>query len=61
MSGSSTNALIGLILAVVGAAVVIKIIHEATKEKQYVCPSCGHILRKGTSHCPNCKTPLRWA
>lgn len=61
MSGSSTNALIGLILAVLGAAAVIKIIDEATKEKRYVCPTCGHILRKGSARCPNCKTTLRWA
>ena len=61
MSGSSTKALIGLILAVLGAVAVIKIIDEVTREKRYVCPSCSHTLRKGTQHCPSCKTPLRWA
>lgn len=61
MSGSSTGALIGLILALVGAAVVIKIIDDVTKEKRYVCPTCGHTLRKGSVQCPSCKTPLRWA
>lgn len=60
MSGSSTGALIGLILAVLGAAAVIKIIDDATKEKRYVCPSCGRTLRKNTATCPSCKTPLRW-
>ena len=61
MSGSSTNALIGLILAVLGAAVVIKIINEATKEKRFVCPGCGHTLRKGSLRCPKCGITLRWA
>ncbi len=61
MSGSSTGALIGLILAVLGAAAVIKIIDDATKEKRYVCPNCRHTLRKNSLQCPSCKTPLRWA
>jgi len=60
MTGSSTGALIGLILAVLGAAAVIKIIDDATKEKRYVCPTCGHTLRKNSVQCPSCKTTLRW-
>ena len=61
MTGSATNSLIGLILAIVGVAAVIKIIDDATKSKKYVCPSCGHTLRKGVSRCPECRTQLRWA
>ena len=58
---SAVGALIGLILGIVGVAAVIKIINDATKEKKYVCPECGHILRHGTSRCPKCGIPLRWA
>lgn len=61
MSGSSTGALIGLILALLGAAAVIKIIDDATKEKRYVCPGCGHTLRNGIQRCPKCGITLRWA
>lgn len=61
MSDSAVKALIGLIIGILGAAAVIKIIDDATKERKYVCPQCGHILRQGTSRCPKCKTQLRWA
>jgi lipopolysaccharide biosynthesis regulator YciM len=61
MSDSAVKALIGLIIGILGAAAVIKIIDDATKERKYVCPQCGHVLRHGTARCPACKTPLRWA
>ena len=60
MTGSATNSLIGLILAIVGVAVVIKIIGDAAKSKKYVCPDCGRTLRKGVLRCPECGTQLRW-
>ena len=58
---SALGALIALIIGIAGVAAIIKIIDDATKEKKYVCPECGHILRHGISRCPKCGIPLRWA
>lgn len=58
---SAVDALIGFIIGVVGAALVVKIIDEVTKEKRYVCPKCGQALRNGITHCPHCGIALRWA
>lgn len=60
-NNSSMGALIGLALAVVGAAAVIKIIDDALKEKKYVCPECEYTLRKGQKKCPNCGILIKWA
>ena len=57
---NSTGSLIALIIGIVGAAVLVKALHNASKEKKYVCPTCNNVLRKGTSKCPSCKTTLRW-
>ncbi|MCJ7631972.1 rubrerythrin-like domain-containing protein [Candidatus Bathyarchaeota archaeon] len=51
---------LAFIILLLGAAVVIKIIDDATKSTRYECPNCGTILSKGTSPCPKCGTPLRW-
>lgn len=51
---------LGFILFLIGAAVVVKIIDEATKSAKYQCPNCGTIIAKGVNPCPKCKTPLRW-
>jgi len=58
---NSTQALIALILGIAGIAVVKKILDESSKERKYVCPECGYILRKGVTKCPNCKISLRWS
>jgi len=60
-NNSAMGALIGLALAVVGAAAVIKIVDDAFKEKKYVCPECEHTLRKGQKKCTHCGTVIRWA
>jgi rubrerythrin len=51
---------LAFIIVLLGAAVVIKIIDDATKSTRYQCPNCGTVVEKGTNPCPNCKTPLRW-
>jgi rubrerythrin len=51
---------LAFIILLLGAAVVIKIIDDATKSTRYQCPNCGTVVPKGTNPCPNCKTPLRW-
>ena len=58
---SAIGGLIAFIIGILGVAVVLKIIHDATKEKKYVCPNCAYILRKGVVRCPKCQTQLRWA
>lgn len=58
---SAVDGLIAFIIGVLGAALVVKIIDEATKEKKYVCPQCAHPVRMGATHCPNCGITLRWA
>ena len=57
---SAIAGLIAFILGVVGVVAVLKLIDDATKEKKYVCPKCGHVLRRGTEKCPKCQIPLRW-
>jgi rRNA maturation endonuclease Nob1 len=51
---------LAFILLMLGAAVVIKIIDDATKATRYECPNCRTVVNKGTSPCPKCGTPLRW-
>ena len=58
--GKDFDAFIAFILLMLGAAVVLKIIDEASKSTRYECPNCGSTLIKGTNPCPKCKTPLRW-
>ncbi|MEM2905012.1 MAG: zinc-ribbon domain-containing protein [Candidatus Bathyarchaeia archaeon] len=58
--GKDFDALIAFILLMIGAAVVLKIIDDASKSAKYVCPNCGTELVKGTTPCPSCRTPLRW-
>ena len=60
-SNSAVGALIGIALAVVGAAALIKIIDDSLKSKRYVCPECGYSLRKSQRKCSNCGTYIRWA
>jgi predicted RNA-binding Zn-ribbon protein involved in translation (DUF1610 family) len=48
------------IILLLGAAVVIKIIDDATNKTRYECPNCRAILSKGMSPCPKCGTPIRW-
>jgi len=58
--GDDFDAFIGFILLMLGAALVLKIIDDATKSTRYECPNCGATLKKGTNPCPKCRTPLRW-
>ena len=58
---NSTDSLIALIIGIVGATVLVKVLHDANKQKKFVCPTCGHVLRKGTAKCPSCRTILRWS
>ena len=58
--GKDFDSFIAFILLLLGAAVVLKIIDEASKSTKYECPNCRAILVKGTNPCPKCKTPLRW-
>ena len=58
---NTTNGLIALIIGIAGAAAVVKVLHDANKQKRFVCPTCGHVLRKGTPKCPSCGTVLRWS
>ena len=58
---NSSQALIGLILAVAGIAAVKKILDDSSKERKYVCPECDQVLRHGITRCPSCKTTLRWS
>ncbi len=60
-SNSAVGSLIGLAIGVLGVVVVAKIIDDALKEKKYVCPDCGHILRKNQKKCRNCGISIRWA
>lgn len=60
-NNSAIGSLIGLALAVVGTAAVIKIIDDALKEKKYICPECEQTLRKNQKKCPNCGISIRWA
>ena len=57
---NSTQALIGLILAIAGVAVAKKILDDSSKERKYVCPECDYVLRHGVTRCPKCRTALRW-
>ena len=57
---NSTQALIGLILAIAGVAVTAKILKNSSKERKYVCPECDHVLRHGVTRCPQCGITLRW-
>lgn len=59
-SGSSLSALIGLAIVIVGAAVVIKIIDNATKKRKAICPSCKVDLPFKVERCPSCGILLRW-
>jgi len=52
--------IIGFILLLLGAAVVIKIIDEATKTAHYKCPRCSGELTKGQNPCRHCYAPIRW-
>ena len=58
---SPVTGLIAFILGVLGTAAVIKIIDDMTKERKFICPACGTVLRKGVVRCPQCQTQLRWA
>ena len=58
---NSTENLIGLIIGIVGAAVITKIVSDAAKKKRYECPICHNIVKKGALQCPHCRTILRWA
>ena len=60
-SNSAIGALIGIALAVVGAAALVKIIDDSLKSKRYVCPECGRSLRMNQKKCPDCGTYIRWA
>ena len=57
---NATGSLIALIIGIVGVAALVKVLHDANKQKKFVCPSCDHVLRKGIEKCPSCRTVLRW-
>ena len=55
--GKDFDDLIGFLIVLLGAAVVIKIIDDASKKTRYQCPNCSTTLTKDTNPCPKCKTP----
>jgi len=59
--GSALGALIGLGLALLGAAVVASIIDNASKKRKYYCPNCNAELLQRVESCPSCGVRLRWA
>ena len=59
-SDSALGALIGLAIGLVGAAVVIKIIDDATKKRKAICPNCKAELPYKVQQCPMCGILLRW-
>ena len=58
---NSTQALIALIIGIVGVAVIREILSDSSRERKYVCPNCDQILRKGVGKCTKCKIALRWS
>ena len=58
--GKDFDDFIGFLILMLGAAVVIKIIDEASKTTKYKCPNCNTPLSKNINPCPKCKTPIRW-
>jgi len=58
--GKDFDALVGFILLVLGAATVIKIIDDATKQTHYKCPRCGQEIIRSQNPCPHCGAPIRW-
>ena len=59
--GRGSDDLVGFILLILGAAVVGKIISDATKKSPYTCPRCGGQVSQNQDPCPNCQSPLRWS
>ena len=58
--GKDFDDFIGFLILMLGAAVVIKIIDDASKKTKYQCPNCNTPLSKNTNPCPKCRTPIRW-
>ena len=57
---NATGSLIALIIGIIGVAVLVKVLRDSNKDKKYVCPTCGNVLRIGIPKCPSCRTTLRW-
>lgn len=57
---SALGALIGLAIGLIGAALVVSIIDEATKKRKAICPSCKTELPFRVNQCPSCGILLRW-
>jgi len=59
--GKDSDDLVGFILLMLGAAVVGKIISDATKKSPYYCPRCSREVFQNHDLCPHCQSPLRWS
>jgi len=59
--GKDSDNLVGFILLLLGAAVVGKIISDATKKSPYYCPRCSREVFQNQDPCPHCQSPLRWS
>jgi hypothetical protein len=60
MKDKDFEGIIGFVMLLLGAAVVIKIIDEATKQARYKCPRYGIGIVKNQNPCPHCNSPIRW-
>lgn len=58
--GKEFEGLAAFILLLLGAAAVIKIIDDATKQTRYKCPRCGGEIHRNQNPCPHCRAPVRW-
>ena len=59
--GKDSDDLVGFILLMLGAAVVGKIISDATKKSPYTCPRCREQVFQNQDSCPHCQSPLSWS
>ncbi len=55
--GDGGGAIIGLLIGLVGVAVVLTVIAGLTTSK---CPVCGAAIPKGANPCPHCHAWLTW-
>lgn len=55
--GDGGGAIAGLLLGLVGAAVVVTVIAGLSTPK---CPVCGNQIPKGANPCPHCLSWLTW-
>ena len=52
-----TEALIAILLGLLGGAAILALIAALTKPK---CPNCQQPIGRGTTTCPHCGTGIDW-